>query len=229
MRTATPMHARLIVALVTLGASVVSFAACRIPPQSGTTTTTSAVIPRPDAIGTTKRTIDNTGFVDNGGRTSDETNRTVASGMRATETGSERPTGTPGSGLPLPIEPSPPPAAIGEGAGAAQSVRGAEGPPRGGVPIAESAVSRITRARCDLATSCDHVGEGKPYRTAVDCMMQERQRTMDEIDGAACPNGIDAVQLANCLADVRRQACTAPSSNLDALVGCQSSALCAPP
>src|SRR5262245_57419562 len=48
------------------------------------------------------RTLYNVGWVDNAGRTSEITTRSEMSGMRATEVGSEKPTGTPGSGTPLP-------------------------------------------------------------------------------------------------------------------------------
>src|SRR4051812_42051423 len=45
------------------------------------------------------RTVDNSGWVDPGGRTSDET-RPETSGMRATELGADRPTGT-NTGVPV--------------------------------------------------------------------------------------------------------------------------------
>ena len=56
------------------------------------------------------RTVDSAGFVDNGGRPSSETARTQMSGMRATEGGGDRPTGTPGAGIPVPPLDGPRPA-----------------------------------------------------------------------------------------------------------------------
>ncbi|MBX3262609.1 MAG: hypothetical protein KIS78_15815 [Labilithrix sp.] len=72
---------------------------------------------RPEARTSSPRTVDAAGFVDNGGRTSNESARTEMSGMRATETGAERPTGTPGVGLPIPIEPPIERRPVGERAG----------------------------------------------------------------------------------------------------------------
>src|SRR5687768_906628 len=74
--------------------------------RAGSTITYSARQPRPDQRPPPTRTLHSTGFVDNAGRTSEQTSRGEASGMRATETGSERPTGTAGSGLPLPLDPA---------------------------------------------------------------------------------------------------------------------------
>src|SRR4051794_24995803 len=78
------------------------------------TSTTSVSVPRPAASGITTRTIDNAGFVDNAGHTTDEVIRSQMSGMRVTELGSERITGTPGSGAPIPIPPSAPPRNVAE-------------------------------------------------------------------------------------------------------------------
>src|SRR5690606_10395456 len=68
-------------------------------------TTTNAALRGPELLPPRSQTVDSAGFVDNAGRTSDERSRTEASGMRVTETGSQIPTGTPGSGFPLQLEP----------------------------------------------------------------------------------------------------------------------------
>lgn len=176
----------------------------------------------------TTRTIDNAGFVDNGGRTSDETNRSQMSGMRATEAGSERPTGTPGSGTPIPI-PTPGRAAPpnrGEGAGAASSEGGKTVPSTGG-PVVEAG-ERLARARCDHDTTCNRIGRGRSWETQAQCFADERERVGEAMPGLGCSRGIANVQLAICLNALRGQACNDRSGDLAALPECMPSALCSP-
>jgi len=191
------------------------------------TTTTSARTPRPDATVASTRTIDNAGFVDNGGRTSDMTSRSELSGMRATESGSERPTGTPGSGFPLPLDVKTQSRQVGEGAGAASSVRGTDARPTSGSPVDE-AVGRIARARCDRETTCERIGRGRAFPTQDACMTEHRTMARQETTQASCARGIDSTQLASCLQALRSQACNAGASELDNVPACRVSALCAP-
>lgn len=175
---------------------------------ASTTTTTSA---RPESTATSSRTIDNAGFVDNAGRTSEMTSRTTSSGMRATETGSERPTGTPGSGMPIPS------AGASGGGHASETGRAAE--PRRvpvrttpasrtrGAPVLSDDVARLARARCDRATACDRVGPGRAFESQGDCMMQLRARSERDLEAAACQNGVDRTSLALCLGEVRKLPC----------------------
>src|SRR5688500_17650196 len=104
--------------MLVLALASVAVAACAkgTGDRASSTITYGARQPRPDRRPPPTQTLHSTGFVDNAGRTSEQTNRTEASGMRATETGSERPTGTAGSGLPLPIGPSAQGDQVGEGA-----------------------------------------------------------------------------------------------------------------
>src|SRR5262245_53985219 len=102
----------------------------------------------------TSRTIDSTGPVDNAGRTSDEViARPETAGVRPTELGSNRPTGT-NTGFPNGARtgpsPEPPP-----------TPRGALLLPReGGSPIAAFAdqPGRVGRAFCDREEVCARVG-----------------------------------------------------------------------
>jgi hypothetical protein len=192
------------------------------------TTTTSATIPAPAATTTSSRTIDNTGFVDNGGRTSDMRARSEASGMRATEAGSDRPTGTPGSGTPIPVGEPRSETNVGEGRGAASSVRGTSGQPHpSGGPSVE-ALARFARARCDRETACNRVGEGRPFKSQDSCVAEQRDRVRADVDALGCPRGIDILQLGTCVNAIRLQGCDDRRVDVDALPDCASSALCAP-
>jgi hypothetical protein len=184
-------------------------------------------IPNPDARPRTFRTTDSTGFVDNAGRPSEQRARTETSGMRATETGSEHPTGTPGSGWPLPGRLDPP-SARGEGAGAAQTARGNTGPRPAGGPE-HLAISRLARALCDHEAVCGRIGGGRAHESEDVCMMHERVPAREHVLGASCPQGLDQVQLGVCLVAVRNASCDADLRRPETLPECATNALCAPP
>jgi len=195
------------------------------------TSTTGGLVPRPDATRVSSRTIDNAGFVDNGGRTSDETSRTQLSGMRATELGSERLTGTPGSGAPIPLPESALPRSVEE-----VLLEGARSPTsttREGTRFAADAssieaVGRLARARCDRESACNRVGEGRLWGTQDACVAQQRERGGQDVVALSCERGFDGTQLGACLNAVRLQPCTDARTALDAVSECRASALCRP-
>jgi hypothetical protein len=211
---------------VAAGLAIFVVSACARPVAPGAKSTLMSGVPRPDTTVTTSHTVDNAGFVDNGGRTSDETSRTQFSGMRATEAGSERPTGTTG-GVPLPLDPPTPPPLVGEGAGQASSVRGTSGPPPSGAPTSD-ALARIAHARCDREMACNRVGNGRPWRHLDACLETQRERARRLLDPTTCRRGVDNVQLAACLTDLRTVACNDPKDDDDSVESCRTSALCVP-
>lgn len=187
------------------------------------TVTYSARLPRPDSTATSARTLDSTGYVDNAGRTSEETVRTQMSGMRATETGSERPTGTPGSGTPIvPVRPRPRPSRV-ENAGELGGEQGSGT----GIP-GDTVVGRIARARCDREIACDRVGTGKTFGTSEQCMSSLRERAREDVVAAGCIRGFEATQLAICLNTIRQLACETPMDDVTMVsVGnCEAATLC---
>jgi hypothetical protein len=223
MSTSSP-----VVVLVALAATCVSSQACTRTDinRVSRVTTNSASLPRADRMPAQSRTIDNTGFVDNGGRTSEQWGRPETSGMRATEAGSERPTGT-ASGVPLPIEASAPRGDTGEGAGAASSVRGNTGPVAAGAPPTE-AIGRLARARCDRESACNRVGNGRAWGSQEACVADHRDRAREDVASLGCRRGVDATQLATCLNALRLQVCSESRQDLDVVPECRTSALCVP-
>ena len=198
------------------------------------TTTTAWTVPRPEATGTTKHTIDNTGFIDNGGRSSDMTTRSEMSGMRATEAGGERPTGTPGSGLPLPIPPSEPPRSLQEAL--EEGTRSPTDSPRGSrrsTSAPESGLSpenayRVARARCDRETACSRVGAGRTWATQDSCVTDQRERVGADFASLSCPRGLAPMELGACLNAVRVRPCTGGAgAELEEVSECLPSAICA--
>ncbi|AKV02819.1 hypothetical protein AKJ09_09482 [Labilithrix luteola] len=187
----------------------------------------ASVAQRSDVTVATSRTIDNAGWVDNGGRTSDETIRTQLSGMRATELGSERITGTPGTGYP-PLPPYHLPYAW---PGAEYQFPGLpkEGPklvPTLGAAPAEVA-PRIAEAQCDREATCDHIGSGGRWESRDACLAQQRGIARDHFENAACNAGVNTTVLASCLAALRAGGCGDVTSNIDATPACRTTALCA--
>jgi hypothetical protein len=180
--------------------------------------------PRPDTTVPTTRTIDNAGFVDNAGHTDEETLRSEMSGMRATESGSERITGTPGYGLPLPIEPRAP-RRVGE-----TGVVTSETAPAGGVATTTAAmdetIARVARARCDRETTCNRVGPGHRSSSQSSCLVQERMRARREMSQYSCARGVDMIPLGTCLNTLRALRCEVGSLELDATPECAPVAIC---
>lgn len=186
------------------------------------TITYSARLPRPDTTATSKRTVDSTGWVDNAGRTSEQNTRSEMSGMRATEIGGERPTGTPGSGTPIIPVKKRPRAPVAENAAAL----GNEGAAGNGAP-GDTVVARVARARCDRETACDRVGSGKEFGTSEHCMSSLRETARADVVEAGCLRGFDATQLAICLNAIRQLSCETELDAIASVANCQSATLCA--
>jgi len=177
---------------------------------------------RPEQRVSHPRTVDAAGFVDNAGRTSSETSRSEASGMRATETGSERPTGTPGTGFPIPIEPE---------TRALESSERPRPPDTGrnttaGAPI-EAATGRLAQALCDRENGCGRVGGAdKAWPSLATCASSVRVVVRQDLAQADCPDGHDAGALTTCLSAIRRAACDERVDGLASLAECDARTLC---
>lgn len=181
---------------------------------------TSGRIPRPDATATASRTIDSTGFVDNAGLTTDNRGRTETSGMRATETGSERPTGTPGSGAAVP-------------AVAPESGPGRERP----APLVtqdlpglgsgtEEQIARFAQARCDWENACGHIGEGKRHESNEACAQNVRPIIRRELSALDCAQGFDPVHAGLCLSALRGATCANDNDVFRTNENCRPSLVC---
>lgn len=189
---------------------------------SGVTTTSASV--RPEGRTSQTRTVDAAGFVDNAGRTSSETSRSELSGMRATETGSERPTGTPGSGLPIPIEPS----TRGMESGERPRPPAAGGGATAGAP-SEAVTGRVAQALCDRENSCGRIGKTEAWPTLDTCTSNIRPSVREDLARSACPDGHDQAALASCLSAIRLASCDTRVEGLGSVPACDARALCGRP
>jgi hypothetical protein len=188
-------------------------------------TTTSASVLHPAAAPAAVRMVDNTGFVDNGGRTDDEVARTEMSGMRPTEMGSERVTGTPGVGVPLPfVDPTTPPRFHGlerERPVAAERVAAA------GIP--RTVVSgTMTQALCRRDAACARQSQDHDYPTLPKCTAGSRGRAREEIEGSGCTVGFDADRVAACLNAIRQTDCSVHLSSAGDIPACDGRLMCRP-
>jgi len=198
-------------------------AACdRAPARAPTdVTTTSATFPNPASLPPSSHVVDSAGSVDSGGRTSDVTNRSQFAGMRASELGDQVPTGTPGSGLPLPIERNPKPS---ESERVQRQHPVTAGPPKGAA--SELVIGRVAEAWCDREQFCGKVGEGKTWKSGASCIDHHRPDVRASIENATCPNGFDSAALSSCLNALRRAECSANISRVDSINECNLGSLC---
>jgi len=209
-------HARFFV-LPAFAAIVVAAGCDRAPARGPSTVTTTSGAMRPEARPSNPKTVDNSGFVDNAGRSSDERGRTEMSGMRATETGSERPTGTPGTGFPL--------ATTSTTARSDREKAGSEGAVAASAP-AEAVVGRFAQALCDYEMSCERIGKQKRWPSLATCVDKKRSVAREELADASCPDRYDPTAVASCLSAVRLASCDAHVERLQALPGCEPTLLC---
>lgn len=208
--------------LLLVTAAVAAAAACeRAQTRAPADARTTSASMRPEARPAPVKTVDKDGFVDNAGRSSSETARTEMSGMRATEIGSERPTGTPGIGFPIPLEPR---------TREPQPPERAPAPPIGrttttGAPI-EGVASRAAQALCDRETSCERVGPNRPWGSLASCTNALRPIASEDLAESGCSDGFEPTAVAACLSAMRLSACDKRVDRLGAFPECEPRSLC---
>lgn len=90
----------------------------------------------------------------------------------------------------------------------------------------ESAVDRITAARCAREVTCSNLGPDKHFTSNDNCVSQVRGNLSKELNANECPDGIDAKQVDECLEKIRNESCTNPLSTVERLAECRTSAMC---
>ncbi len=174
----------------------------------------------------TSRTIDKTGYQDNAGHSTEEivSRGGEMSGVRGTEAGDDRPTGT-NTGIPN---------------GARETVAGAEKSPL--IPRSASVQphmdntspltayadepGKLARAVCDHEHVCNRVGPDHPFGSDDACLSAVRARTLRDFEAASC--NANTAALALCVADLRRAECSRVIGRPSDLEDCAAHAICAP-
>lgn len=198
----------------------------RSPSDENYVSTWSGRPPHPDQLPPAVHTVDNAGFVDNGGRTSSDVDRTQMSGMRATEQGSQNFSATPGPGWPWPGQAgwTTPgkelPVALGQGV--------APGAPavESGVP-ASAVAQQLSEAACERDAACAQRNERHEWPNQASCLSRARERERERVETAGCGLSFDATKVSMCMAAIRSASCDTSLSRATALEACQGKNLCA--
>jgi hypothetical protein len=90
----------------------------------------------------------------------------------------------------------------------------------------ESAIERITAARCARETACNNVGSDKHFGSPEACTRELRTKVGDDLAPGKCPRGIDVPALDKCTEAIRTESCNNPVDTLSRLAACRASALC---
>lgn len=90
----------------------------------------------------------------------------------------------------------------------------------------DDAAFRLTRARCDRADACGHVGPGQRFADGDACVRELWPSARAHLAPTACPRGVDAAELRECLDDVGAQRCESVFDP-NALPACARLELCA--
>ena len=196
--------------LIAAGFSMISIAACADPAlRPGTPAQTTG------ASLQSSHTVDNAGFVDNGGRTSDEYPMGELGGARPTEGGGRAPGASPAT-VPLPVL----------GNTESSFSPGTTSPRRGDEGANDPEHDdRLTSATCDRELSCNRIGTGRTYTSKDSCSRHVEAASKQQL---TCPNGVQQAALASCLKAVRLAPCGGGSAAVAALPACRASVLCAP-
>ena len=88
------------------------------------------------------------------------------------------------------------------------------------------AVERVVAARCARETACNNIGSDKHFTDYDVCSRQLRMQIGKDLDPGACPSGIDAKELDECLESIRTESCNNPIDTISRLAACRTSDMC---
>jgi hypothetical protein len=90
----------------------------------------------------------------------------------------------------------------------------------------DSAIERITNARCSREFSCDNIGAGRVWRDYESCTRDVRLSMRGMLVGQVCTSGVDSRQLSSCLSDIGNVACGSPHGTIEPFAACSNAKLC---
>jgi hypothetical protein len=90
----------------------------------------------------------------------------------------------------------------------------------------ETAISRITEARCGREAACGGIGKDKHYISRDVCTEGVHASTKNDLNSQACPGGIEQMQLDKCVATIKAESCNNPIDAIERLAACRISDLC---
>jgi hypothetical protein len=89
-----------------------------------------------------------------------------------------------------------------------------------------SATEAISLSRCQREQTCNNVGADKKYSSASDCLTRIRNDWKDDLNARECPNGVNQVQLDQCLSKIRSEECSSPFDTLSRITECTAGQIC---
>jgi hypothetical protein len=90
----------------------------------------------------------------------------------------------------------------------------------------DSAIERITDARCAREFSCDNIGAGRVWRDYASCTRDVRLSMRGMLVGQACTSGVDERQLSSCLGEIGGTRCASPQGTIVPFRACSNAKLC---
>ena len=102
-------------------------------------------------------------------------------------------------------------------------------PAIGGGPTettADSAVSRLAAARCNVEARCRNLGPHERYTSYQDCLAKLESEKRAEITAANCPKGVDEEQLKGCIQAIRTDDCGNATDAISRVNECRLASLC---
>jgi hypothetical protein len=90
----------------------------------------------------------------------------------------------------------------------------------------DSAIERISTARCAREVICNSVGPDKHFANGQACMREVKTRVFEDLNTGECPSGIDGKELDECLDAIRNEGCVNPIEMVSRLAACRVGDLC---
>lgn len=89
-----------------------------------------------------------------------------------------------------------------------------------------SAAEQIAESRCEREQQCGNIGKDKAYSSSQDCLARIQNDWKEDLNGRACPGGINQKELSECLGQVRAEACESPFDTLARITECTAAQIC---
>jgi hypothetical protein len=95
-----------------------------------------------------------------------------------------------------------------------------------GVADNDKSSKLIAMVRCEREQRCNNVGEEGQYVTQEDCVVSLEPDTRGELDSRVCPSGIQAVELDECVEQIRNADCSSQLPDIELVAECRNEELC---
>lgn len=89
-----------------------------------------------------------------------------------------------------------------------------------------SATESIAQSRCDRERRCNNIGADRKYSSESACLAKIRDDWRDDLSARECQNGINQMQLNECLEHIRSEDCGNPFDTLSRVSECTKAQIC---